>query len=65
MTDELCAQACELVADGLQADWGGPVRLYLVDIDGKALAVALYGYQDWTPEVRAKVDDILGSMEIT
>jgi hypothetical protein len=38
--------------------------LYLIDVDGKTLAVALYGYKDWAPAVTTAVDGILASMQI-
>jgi hypothetical protein len=45
-------------------DQGLTFRLYLIDVDGKTLAVGLYGSPNWRPDVSAKVDDILASMQI-
>ena len=53
------------VVDGLNPfDAGVTYALYLIDVDGKTLAVALYGYKDWAPAVTTAVDGILASMQI-
>ena len=59
------ANACTNgVVDGVTLEQGVNVRLYLIDVDGKTLALALYGYPDWRPDVRATVDEILASLQV-
>ncbi|HEX5012852.1 MAG TPA: hypothetical protein VFV72_01745 [Candidatus Limnocylindrales bacterium] len=43
---------------------GSGIGLYLVNVDGTTLAVALHGYHSWSSDFRATVDEILGSMQI-
>ena len=43
---------------------GARYPLYLIDVDGKTLAIALYQTDIWRPEVSAQVDDILASLQI-
>jgi hypothetical protein len=45
-------------------DAGLPVRLYLIDVEGKTLALALYGYALWDRAVIGNVDAIVASMRI-
>jgi hypothetical protein len=45
-------------------DPGLSYRLYLIDVEGKPLALALYGYSAWNPSLRAEVDAILASLQI-
>jgi len=53
------------LVDGVNPfDLGLRVTLYLVDVNGKTLAVALYGPPDWSPDVTDTVDIIIGSMQI-
>lgn len=53
------------VADGLNPlDPTGNFALYFIDVQGKTLGLALYGSNDWNPDVRAAVDAILASMQI-
>jgi hypothetical protein len=58
------ATACtDGVVDGVALEPGVNLRLYLIDVDGKFLALALYGYPLWSPAVRATVDEILASLK--
>jgi hypothetical protein len=52
------------LVDGVSLEQGVNVRLYLIDVDGKFLALALYGYPLWSPDVRATADAILASLRI-
>jgi hypothetical protein len=38
--------------------------LYVIDVDGKTLALAHYGSEDWQPAVTADLDSMLDSMRI-
>ena len=59
------ANACTNgVVDGVTLERGVNLRLYLIDVDGKTLALALYGHPLWSPDVRATVDEILASLQI-
>jgi len=59
------ANACTAgLVDGVTLEPGVNVRLFLIDVDGKTLALALYGHQDWGRDVRAMADEILASLQI-
>jgi len=57
-------QQIPLVDNVNPVDTGMDFRLYLIDVDGKTLALGLYGYAGWEPAVRAEADGIIASMQI-
>lgn len=51
--------------DGVNpVDRGVGLEVYLVDVDGTTLALGLFGYPDWTSNVRTDVAGIIASLQI-
>jgi hypothetical protein len=60
-----CVDQQIAITDGLNPfDRGLDVTLFVIDVEGKTLALALYGYPDWDPSVTADVDAMLSSLQI-
>jgi hypothetical protein len=60
-----CPDEQILVAQELDPfDRGVSYALYLVDVEGRTLALALFGNTDWRPAVTAQVDAIIASLQI-
>ena len=60
-----CPDQQILVADGLHPfDLEVTYGLYLIDVEGRLLAIGLFGSADWDADLRAQVDAILASIEI-
>lgn len=53
------------IYDGFQLDPGQTKTIYLVDVDGQALAIAATYFGDPAPSLVAQVGDILASLRIT
>ncbi len=57
-------QQIPLTDDLSPFDAGLTFRLYVIDVEGKTLALALYGYPDWNAGVIADMNAMLASLQI-